>query len=172
MFQKWIWTWLYRGSYGVYVAITVLYVAVTRCSWQPSSKRHVDPVTSRTPYLLRAWGSFADAPAPFREYFLGEFYAMVWLWSNVADSMKDFMIRKGQAWMHLKIIWSTCSMTTSWHELPIWTIKFDVYPVINEVVVLIKIVEKNEIALIRQRCCRESTYCQSIDTEKAYVGQY
>ena len=40
--------------------------------------------------------------------------------------------------------WSACSITTCWHELPLnhW---FYVYPVINEVVVRIKIVEKNEM---------------------------
>ena len=44
----------------------------------------------------------------------------------------------------LKIVWSNCSMTTCWHELHLNHL-FYVYPVINEVVVLIKIVEKNEM---------------------------
>ena len=43
----------------------------------------------------------------------------------------------------LKIIWSTCSMTTCWHHLPLK--QYYVNPVINEVVVLIKLVEKNEM---------------------------
>ena len=44
----------------------------------------------------------------------------------------------------LKIIWSTCSMTTCGHELPLNHL-FYVYPVIDEVVVLIKIIEKNKM---------------------------
>ena len=46
----------------------------------------------------------------------------------------------------LKIILSTCtcSMTTSWYKPPLYHL-FHVYPVMNEVLVLIKIVEKNEM---------------------------
>ena len=43
---------------------------------------------------------------------------------------------------------------------------FYLYPVVDEVVVLIKILENNEMLLTQQRCYRESTYCQSTDTER------
>ena len=46
MFAKKSGTWLSCGSYGVYVAITVVYIALTGSKWQSSSKRHIDPVTT------------------------------------------------------------------------------------------------------------------------------
>ena len=39
IFAIWCGTWIYRGKYG-------MYVAVTECSWQPSSKCHREPITA------------------------------------------------------------------------------------------------------------------------------
>ena len=78
-------------------------------------------------------------------------------WSHLRDHSES-----------LKVLYPTvryCSMTTCWHELPLNHL-FYVFPVLNEVVVHIKIVEKIGKALILQRCYRESTCCQSTYTER------
>ena len=40
----------HNGRYGVLLADYVIYVGVTRCTWQPSSKRHKDSVVA--PYAI------------------------------------------------------------------------------------------------------------------------
>ena len=77
-----------------------------------------------------------------RDYISKYRISLTLLWAMFHPLATGFIWCNGSQF--LKIIWSTCSMTTSWHELPM-NHQFYVYPVINEVVVLGKIVEKNEM---------------------------
>ena len=56
------------------------------------------------------------------------------LWEMCVQTIMESFPQVYQTWTYgvanLKIIWSTCSMTTSWHKLPLNHL-FYVYPVIN-----------------------------------------
>ena len=61
----------------------------------------------------------------------------------------------------LKIIWSTCSMTWTAYEPLILCLSCDEWSCGTY-----QNCWKEWNALIRQRCCRKSRYCQSTDTER------